>query len=206
MANLTLPRGRHSIPRELVIENQRERMLDGVAAALQERTYGDLSVVHITEAAGVSRATLYEIFGGKRECVAVAHERAFERLSTRVRRSCASAVAWDEKLAAGIGAGLGFAAEWPQEARLLLLDVIGPDPVLADLVLASNEGLVALMRAGRRRCPEVPALPEITERALIGAITSVAGAHLMGGKIDDLVGLEPQLVELMLTQYPDSTA
>ncbi len=203
MTDLTLPRGRHSLPKELVIENQRQRLLDAVGTALSKRSYADLSVVHITEEAGVSRATLYEVFGGKRECVAAAHERVFERLSKRVRLACGGATSWEEKLGAGIGAGLGFASERPQEARLLLLDVLGPDPMLADLVLASNEGLVALMRAGRRACPEVPALPEITERALIGAITSIAGAYLMGGKFDDLAGLEPQLVQLMLTQHPD---
>ena len=188
------------MPRDAVRENQRERLLDAVGTALSERGYAELAVVHLTEEAGVSRATLYEIFGGKRECVAAAHARAYDRLAAAVGEACASSSTWEKKLSAGLSAGLRFAAGSPQEARLLLLEVIGCDPALADLVLASNEGLVALMRAGRRDCPEVEPLPETTERALVGGVTSVAGSYLMGGKLDELAGLGPQLLPLLLVQ------
>lgn len=196
-----LPRGRHSIPREVILDNQRTRMLDGAATALAERGYGDLSVAHITGEAGVSRATFYVIFESKRECVLRAHARAFKRLIDRIEAACAGLDAWDDKLAAGLGAGLRFAVESPDEAHLLILESLGADGSLADSVLASHAALVDLLRVGRRHCPAAAGLPEVTERALIGAVTSVASDLLMAGKADALIDLEPQLLQLMSMPY-----
>jgi AcrR family transcriptional regulator len=197
----SLPRGRHSIPRKVVFDNQRTRLVDGVAGALEGRGYGDLAVAHITGEAGVSRATFYEIFESKRECVLVAHERSSRRLITRIQRACAGLDTWQDRLAAGLAAGLRFVVESPQEARLLILESIGADPVLAGSVIASHDELVELLRAGRRRCPGAADLPEVTERALIGAATSVVADLLMAGKAGELIELEPQLLELMSMPY-----
>ena len=197
----SLPRGRHSIPREVVLDNQRTRLLDGAARALGERIYGDLSVAQITGEAGVSRATFYVIFESKRECVLAAHRRAFERLSDRIEQVCAGLDTWDDKLAAGLGAGLRFAVESPQEARLLILESIGADGALADAVIASHHALVDLLHAGRRHCPAAADLPEVTERALIGATTSIAADLLMAGRANELIDLEPQLLELISMPY-----
>ena len=50
-------------------------------------------------------------------------------------------------------------------------------------------------------CPQAAQLPELTERALIGATTSVIGARLMAGQAHQLAALEPQLVQLVLMPY-----
>jgi AcrR family transcriptional regulator len=197
----SLPRGRHSIPREIVVDNQRTRLLDGVARSLAERGYGDLAVSHITGEAGVSRSTFYVIFESKRECVLLAHERAFGRLVSRIEQACAGLDSWDDKLAAGLGAGLRFVVESPQESRLLILESMGADPVLADTVIASHKKLVDLLSLGRTHCPSAADLPEVTERALIGAVTSVAADLLLAGRAGDLIELEPQLLHLMSMPY-----
>jgi len=197
----SLPRGRHSIPREVVLDNQRTRLLDGAARALGTRGYGDLSVAQITGEAGVSRATFYVIFESKRECVLGAQRRAFERLTDRIEGACAGLETWEDKLAAGLGAGLRFAVESPQEARLLILESMGADGTLADAVIESHHELVELLRAGRRHCPAATDLPEVTERALIGATTSIAADLLIAGRADELIDLEPQLLELLSMPY-----
>ena len=197
----SLPRGRHSIPREVVLDNQRTRLLDGAAAALGERSYGDLSVAQITGEAGVSRATFYVIFESKRECVLAAHRRAAGRLTARIEQACAGLDIWDDKLAAGLGAGVRFAVESQQEARLLTLESIGADGALADAVIAFHHQLAGLLRAGRRHCPQAADLPDVTERAVIGATTSIAAGLLMAGRGRELIDLEPQLLKLMSTPY-----
>jgi hypothetical protein len=83
----------------------------------------------------VGRAAGHSNFGNKRECVLVAHERAFSRLTGEVVGACAAQ------------------------------------------------------------------LPQLTERALVGAATSVIGAKLMAGQADRLVDLEPELVQLILMPY-----
>lgn len=197
----SLPRGRHSIPRDVVVDNQRTRLLDGAAKSLVERGYGELAVGHITGEAGVSRATFYVIFESKRECVLLAHERAFGQLTDRIEAACGGLDSWQDKLAAGLGAGLRFAVESPQEARLLILESMGADPVLADRLIASHKELVGLLRLGRTHSPRAAELPEVTERALIGATISIVADLLMAGKAGDLIELEPQLLELMSMPY-----
>ena len=196
-----LPRGRHKLPEKVVAENQRSRLLAATARTLARRGYTALVVEDIIKEAGVSRTTFYANFENKHDCVRIAHEEVFTRLTSHIYRACASRLDWPRRVAAAVRAGIDFAAESPEEARLLLFESLGADPQLAAHVLASNDHLVGLLRGGREHSAQAMALPDLTERALIGAITSIAGNRLMQGQIDRLRDLEPELVQLMLTPY-----
>jgi len=200
-ASWQLPRGRHGLPREVVVDHQRQRLLAGAARAVAEHGYVAMTVEHVLVGAGVSRATFYENFGSKRECVLVAHEQAVSRLAGEVVGACAGQSEWPAKLAAAVGAAIGFATRAPGEALLLILDALAADPVLASHVVTSNDFLVGLLRNGREQWPRAAALPELTERALIGAATSVIGAKLTAGEADRLASIEPELVQLILMPY-----
>jgi AcrR family transcriptional regulator len=196
-----LPRGPHGLPREVVINHQRQRLLAGVARALAEHGYAEMTVGHVLEQAGVSRTTFYENFDNKRESVLVAHEEAFERFAGELFRACAAESTWPAKVAAAIGFALELAARAPEEALLLVLDALAFDPELASRVLASHDYLVGLLRNGREYCPQAASLPELTERALVGAMASIIGSRLMSGQSDQLPALRPQLVQLVLIPY-----
>lgn len=96
---------------------------------------------------------------------------------------------------------IAFVVRGPEEAQLLIVDAVAADPTLAMRVLASNDYLVGLLRNGREQCPGAATLPELTERALIGAASSVIGSRLLSGQADRLPALESQLVQLMLMPY-----
>lgn len=196
-----LPRGAHRLPRDVVAENQRSRLLAGVARAVARRGYAGLVVEDVVREAGVSRTTFYENFDNKQECVRVAHGEAFDRLTGRIFRACAAEIDWPRRLAAAVRAAICLALEAPEEARLLLYESLGSDPELAAHVLASNEHLIGLLRAGREHSPHAGSLPELTERALIGAATSIVGNRLIQGQADRLRAVEPELVQLMLIPY-----
>jgi AcrR family transcriptional regulator len=196
-----LPRGPHRLPREVVVDHQRQRLLAGVARALAEQGYAAMSVEHVLAHAGVSRTTFYENFDNKRDCVLAAHEMAFNRLAGELVGACAGESEWPAKVAAAIGAAIEFASRAPEEALLLALDAVAADPVLASRVLASNDFLVGLLRNGREQWPPAVALPELTERAMIGATTSLIGSRLICGQVSRLAEIEPQLVQLVLIPY-----
>jgi AcrR family transcriptional regulator len=200
-AGRRLPRGPHGLPREVVADHQRQRLLVAAGQALAEHGYAETTVEHVLVLAGVSRTTFYENFDNKRECVLAAHELAFNRLAGELVGACGTEREWGEKVAAGLGAAIEFAARTPHDGRLLLIDAVAADPVLASRVLASNDFYVGLLRNGREHCPRAAELPELTERALIGAVTSVIGARLMSGQTDRLAELHPQLTELVLLPY-----
>lgn len=196
-----IPRGRHRLPREVVVDRQRRRLLAGAAQSLAEHGYIAMSVEHIIRQAGISRATYYEHFENKRECVLIAHEQAFDRLTVELVGACAGQAEWPAKVAAAMTAAIDFAVHSPEEARLLVLEELAADPILVERALASNDFLVGLLRNGREQCRQAATLPELTERALIGATTSVIGRRLFYDQVDSLPALAPQLIQLMLIPY-----
>jgi AcrR family transcriptional regulator len=196
-----LPRGRHKLPPQVVNENQRSRLLAAAAQAVAEHGYSSLAVEHIISIAGVSRSTFYANFDDKQHCVLVAHGEIFDRLAGTIRRACAAEREWPRKLAAGMRAALRFALDSPADACLLLFETVGPDRELSAHVLASNDHLVGMLRAGREYTVEAAMLPELTERALVGAATFIVGNRLLQDQQAELWRIEPELVELMLTPY-----
>jgi AcrR family transcriptional regulator len=163
--------------------------------------YSELTVEQVLGEAGVSRAAFDQHFDSKRECILVAHEVAFDRLCGGLLRACATRQEWSAKVAAGVSAAVDYATAAPEEARLLVLDAVGADPVLAHRVIASSDFLVGLLRNGREHGPRAATLPELTERALVGATMSVIGTRLVAGQSDLLPGLKPQLIQLVLMPY-----
>jgi AcrR family transcriptional regulator len=63
----TLPPGRHRLPREFVEENQRTRLLLGIALTLEAVGYQGSTVGDIVRTAKVSRRTFYDHFKSKED-------------------------------------------------------------------------------------------------------------------------------------------
>jgi AcrR family transcriptional regulator len=196
-----LPRGRHRLPFEVVVENQRRRLLAGAGQALSEQGYAGLTVKHVIEAAGVSRTTFYANFDNKRDAVLAAHRDVFDRLLSVVVGACATERDWPQKVRAAIAASFAFLSEQPGAAPLLTLNAVASDLTLARQVIDSNAHLAALLRDGRHRTPLGADLPEVTEEALIGALMAIVGGRLIDAGPQALVELQPEIVQLVLTPY-----
>ncbi len=195
----SLPRGRHKLPPEAVAANHRQRLFAAMAHCIAERGYSATSVQHVIAEAGVSRATFYAYFDNKRDCLIAAHEEAFEQLTARIFRACATQREWPLKVKAAIADSLAFMSEDPERARLLILDALAADLVVARRVLDSNAHLAALLQAGRRHSPDARLQSDVTEEAIVGAISSIASGRLLAGR--SLTDLEPQLVTFALAPY-----
>lgn len=66
--------------------------------------------------------------------------------------------------------------------------------------LATRRRLVDLLRRGREY-PGVTQLPEITEEALVGAISAILSRVVVDGDLDDAEELSSQLVAFALVFY-----
>jgi AcrR family transcriptional regulator len=196
-----MPRGRHRLPREVAEQHQRDRMIAGVATAIAEHGYRNLTVGHVIAAAGVSRATFYKNFENGEEAVLTAHEAIFERFLGLVFRACNAATEWPFKVKSVIEAALDYAAAEPAQVGLLILDPLSGDVEMAQRVLASTDHLAALLSRGRALSDEAAALPELTEKSVVGALTAIVSSRIAGGEAERLPELAPQLVELALTPY-----
>jgi len=196
-----LPKGRHRLPREVVSRNQRLRLIAGIARAMAEHGYAKLTVEHVISAAGVSRSSFYEQFDNKQQAVLAAHDVVFERYLAALLRACNGEQEWPLKIKASIATTIAFATAEPEQAQLLALDSLAGDAEVARRVLASSDHLASLLSAGRQYNPRGAELPELTEKALVGAVSALIAGRLMNGEAEALPELEPQIVELILIPY-----
>jgi AcrR family transcriptional regulator len=73
-----LPRGRHALARERIVDAQRERMLIAATELLAADGYRGFGVREICARAAVSRAVFYACFADKDACVFAAYDRFIE--------------------------------------------------------------------------------------------------------------------------------
>ena len=197
-----LPRGPHALPKDVVLNHQRDRLLAATATAIAECGYAELTVRDLIERAGVSRRTFYQLFDGKLECVLAAHEMALSRFEKVITTACSSQRTWPDGVAAAVAAGLEFAVRSPNETRLVLMSChTVSEPKLMEAALAAHERFETLLRAGRKRCGEARAPLELTEPAVVGAVTAIVGARLCAGEVGGLRRLGPELVHIVLAPY-----
>jgi AcrR family transcriptional regulator len=192
-----LPTGRHGIPPEAVVENQRGRLLAASAEVLVERGYSRVTTQAIADRAGVSKRTLYEQFSDVWDCLSAAYATASEGLCGEIAARCTGDGDWPQRLSRGVNAALAWAADNPDLARLLSGE---PPPGVETLRSARSEliaRLAAQLRAGRPQRPGGAPLKGIEER-LIDAALSLVAARLLGGRANTLLFLGPELTQLLL--------
>jgi AcrR family transcriptional regulator len=201
-----LPPGRHGLPREFVVHNQRERLIAGIAEAIAENGYSGTTIAHITRHAAVSRRTFYEHFASKDECFVAAYDTVMEQLRERVSVGFEEADDWPHSIKAGIGAMLEFLAAEPHLARLCMVEALVAGPVVVERYDAAIQSFVPYFKSGREGRPRevLERLSPTTEEALVGGMVSLISRRIIAGKAEDLEELLPDLVEFTLTPYMGS--
>jgi AcrR family transcriptional regulator len=185
-----LPAGTHGIPADVVALNQRERLIAAVAEACAEHGYAETSVAELAQRAGVSTATFYKLFAGKRECALDAHGELLGRLLEEVDRACGAASGRAAKVRAGIRTVLVlFAADAPT-ARLLTVEVLALGPAGA----ARNDAAIEALASRLRREPGGESSD--FEWATVAGIAMLLGKRVMAGEAAALPELEDELVAM----------
>ena len=93
-------RGRHAPPPEVRLPLQRQRLLRAAAAEFAERGYAGASSESISRRAGMSKATFYEHFANKEECIIALFDRAAEVVAEAIAAAARGAGASDERASA----------------------------------------------------------------------------------------------------------
>lgn len=194
-----LPTGRHGLPREAVLDNQRRRLLAATALAVVEVGYGDLTVGDITSRAQISRVTFYQLFERKADCLLAAFDQTLEDLLAALASACSAQARWPDNVIAAVGAAVDFAIASPAEAGLLSAGALEPE--LAGRVYGASRRLAKMLGDARPAADGEGPLPAITEELLVSGAGSVIAAHLAAEDGARLAALAPQLAQLILTPY-----
>src|SRR4051794_35303990 len=125
----TVPRGRHAPPLEVRLEVQRERLFQAAATVFARSGYVEASAESISREAGMSKATFYEHFANKEECILALFDEGARTVLTAMGEATGAAgpdpVA---RMRAGIGAFLEQLASHPDESQTLLIEIVGAGP------------------------------------------------------------------------------
>ena len=200
---MTAARGRHAPPPEIRFVLQRERLLRAAAIEFAQRGYTGSSSDSISRRAGMSKATFYEHFANKEECIVA----LFDLAVGTVQKSMAAAAAGApddarERMKAGTRAFLAALSEHPEFAQTLLVEIIGAGPRAAqhrDAILQRFASVLDAENAAAARRGQIArfASPHDTF-ALVGAITELVSRQVRLGVPEDINELAPVIDRLIL--------
>ena len=189
-----LPPGRHGLPRQFVLHNQRGRLVEAAMHVFGTRSFGEARVADVLERAAISRKTFYEQFADKEACFMAAYEAAGVRARDAVRVAAREHSAWDDSVRAGIEALLGFLASEPELARLLVVEVTGAGPSALRRRAEAVRGFAAMLAQTSEEDAPMGA------QVAAGGIWEVIHAWVLEGRAEDLPALADALVECAKAQ------
>lgn len=126
-----VPRGRHAPPIAVRVEAQGHRLFTAAGAVFARVGYADATAEAISREAGMSKATFYEHFANKEECIVALFDRAAEYVLREMARQLGSpdeVVSYEEWIARSVSSFLGILAAHPDSAQTLLVEIIGAGP------------------------------------------------------------------------------
>ena len=196
-------RGRHAPPPEVRLPLQRERLLRAAALEFAEQGYAGASSESISRRAAMSKATFYEHFANKEECMLALFDLGAQVIQAAMAQAAASAPTGDarERLKAGTRAFLGALADNPEFAQTLLVEIIGAGPRATqrrDQVLqAFADVLDAENAAAARRGLSPRFVSPLDTFAVVGAITELVSRQVRLGEPARVLDLAPVIDRLI---------
>jgi AcrR family transcriptional regulator len=195
-------RGRHAPPPEVRLPLQRERLLQAAAEEFATVGYAGASAESISRRAGMSKATFYEHFANKEDCIVALLQRAAEVIGAAIadaaRGAGGDAV---QRIRAGSRAFLSALAEHPEFAQTLLVEIIGAGPEAVRRRDEIMEGFAELIDSENKRAAQRGLLRRFATPhdaiAIVGAINELVSRHVRLGEPADMLELAPVIDRLI---------
>src|SRR3954451_21264116 len=200
--HVTVPRGRHAPPLEVRLNVQRQRLFEAAAKVFSTVGYAEASAEAISKEAGMSKATFYEHFANKEECILALVDTAGQASRMAVAAAASSAEEqFEARVHARVHAFLGGLAMCPEMAHVVMVDVIGVGPVGAakrdEMLQAFSDFLVAENLRAHESYGAPRFVPPDDAHEIVGGIMELASRQLRTGVPENIRGLEP-VIERMV--------
>ncbi len=203
-STVSAARGRHAPPPDVRLHHQRRRLFEAAAAVFARMGYAEASAQAISREAGMSKATFYEHFANKEECILALFEAAAEELVRAMAQAANGREhrSYEERVTDGVRALVGALSADPRAARTLLVEIMGAGP---RAVARRDEVLEAfadgLYRDNARVAPKLDA-PTFASPddavAVVGATIELVSRHLRTGRPAEPAALEPIITRIVL--------
>ncbi|MEX0620092.1 MAG: TetR/AcrR family transcriptional regulator [Solirubrobacterales bacterium] len=198
-----LPSGRHGLPRNVVIQSQRERMVEAMIEAVAEKGFVGTTVADIIATAGVSRATFYEQFADKEDCFVAAYATVMDRLLAFVSEGFATDDSgdWIERVRGGIRSLLRYLTQNPVAVRVGIIEGFGAGARARDRYQQAVSAFFPFLDAARQKIKNPERVPAQTSRVIVGGISALIFNEALAGNGKDLPQLLPQMMFLAVVPF-----
>jgi AcrR family transcriptional regulator len=198
----TVPRGRHAPPLEVRQTRQRGRLFAAAATVFARVGYADATAEAIAREAGMSKATFYEHFGNKEDCIVALFDAATEMVLDAMREAARDTAADAQtRVRTTLGAFLGTLAHFPNESQTLLVEIVGAGPRAMerrDRALEAVAQYIEELNAQDAERGVTPRLGPHDAFAIVGAVVELASRQIRTGVPGEIRELEPVVERLVL--------
>jgi len=197
-------RTRRGLPsREQVADMQRARILEATVQLIAERGLRRVTTERVVKRAGVSRRTLYNLFGSMEDCAVAALALVRHQATSLVSEAFEREASWTEGVLAGLAALLDFLDREPQLAWVCRVETLAVSP--AGLCLRARElgELRPLVDAGRAHVLPGEDPHALTAEATIVSVAGILHMRLVTGKAPPFIDLLSPLAGVVLSPYLD---
>jgi AcrR family transcriptional regulator len=182
--------------------DHRLRLMEGMAAAVNEKGYAATTIGDIVRHSRVSRRTFYQHFADREACFLACYQHGAELALRAVAEAAGRGGPWPRRVRAATRAYLDALQARPALTRTLLVEVHGAGPralALRRAVLRRFARLLGdLVETGRRDHPELHELSPEMATALVGGINELVLATVeQEGGTGRLGRLEEPIAELV---------
>jgi AcrR family transcriptional regulator len=208
----SVPRGRHAPPLEVRQSQQRRRLFAAAAAVFSRVGYGDATAEAIAREAGMSKATFYEHFDNKEDCIISLFDAAIEVILGAMRAAGERSIDADPaaRVRASAEAFLAALEQFPNEAQTLLVEIVGAGPRAMARRDRALDSVAQYIDDLNRRDHARGAAPRFASPhdafAITGAVVELASRQIRTGRPANIAELEPVVERLTMGLLTDPPA
>jgi AcrR family transcriptional regulator len=193
-----LPHGPHELSREQVAESQRTRLMVALTELMAAHGYHGVRLAELVTRAGVSKATFYEHFADKEQCMLAAYEQYARTLIAAIVPPPTEDTPRSTDFVRGVVTRFVGVIERDQTAaRAFFVELDSAGPEARARRRFERHAFVALVAQGhqhfRARDPALAPLPPIAYEAIVDAMAGIVRDRLNSAPAPDLTGLIPDL-------------
>jgi AcrR family transcriptional regulator len=200
--NETPPKSPSPPPSGVDIEaDPRARLIQGLAEALSQKGYADISVADIVQCARVSKRTFYQHFADKEACYLATYAALSDDVLSRIAAAGKSDLPAEERLVAATSAYLAALEERPALTRTFLIDIQAAGPEALKLRRSIHRRFADLLRhlvdRSRKERPGLRSPSPEMAAAIVGGINELVLLTVEDGRGKRLQEIGPTVIELL---------
>jgi AcrR family transcriptional regulator len=196
-----LPDGGDRDRAQMLARDPRDRILVAMAEIVAKRGYHGATIEQIVKRAGVSRATFYEHFENREDCLLAGFDEAAIELQRRMEDAAARETDWPDQIRAALTAFLDYTVSNPALARTCIVESVTAGPEAMERYERALLTFVPLFRLGRAVAEANGELPDELEDLIIGGLVWMVHQRLLRNEIEEIPELLPTMLEFALVPY-----